>query len=95
MRIIGRDILDEFKQRHPPARKALDAWVALVAGNEFEQFPELKRFFHAADYVEPMTVFDVGGNKYRLIARVDYGLKTVVVKDVLTHADYNRDRWKR
>jgi mRNA interferase HigB len=65
-----------------------------MESNGFKHFPDLKRVFPSADYVKPKTVFNVGGNKYRLITWVDYGLQTVVVKEALTHEEYDRDRWK-
>jgi mRNA interferase HigB len=94
VRIIGRDIVDAFQRRHPPSRKPLEAWVALMSGNDFGRFADVRGLFRSADYVAPVTVFDVGGNKYRLIARVDYGLRAVAVHAVLTHEEYDRERWK-
>lgn len=54
----------------------------------------LKVDFPSADYVPPFTVFNVKGNKYRLIALIDYSEQIVVVRDVLTHATYSKGRWR-
>jgi len=51
--------------------------------------------FPKADYVKPRTVFNIGGNKYRLITTVDYGLQSVVIKEALTHEEYDREGWKK
>jgi mRNA interferase HigB len=45
--------------------------------------------------VAVVTVFNVGGNKYRLLTLVNYGRQTVEVVDVLTHAEYDKEQWKR
>lgn len=95
MRIVGRDILDKFKRRHSRSRASLDAWASLVEANRFDRFSRLKGLFQSADFVKPLTVFNVGGNKYRLVARIDYDLQVVLIKDVLTHEEYDRERWKK
>ncbi|WP_335340494.1 type II toxin-antitoxin system HigB family toxin [Burkholderia sp. PAMC 28687] len=60
----------------------------------FKDLNDLKATFGAADYVKPHTVFDIGGNKYRLIAAIHYNMHKVFVRNVLTHAEYDTDKWK-
>ena len=67
-------------------------WYKLVRQHDFSSFAELKAVFATADAVDNFTVFDVGGNKYRIIARVIYKLKTVFIRNVFTHDKY--DSWK-
>ena len=55
---------------------------------------QLKTSFPSADYVPPFTVFNVKGNKYRLVTLIDYAERVVVVRDVLTHAAYSKGKWK-
>lgn len=50
--------------------------------------------FPSADGVENLTVFDIGGNKYRLIALVDYEYQKVFIRAILTHAEYDKEGWK-
>jgi mRNA interferase HigB len=66
-----------------------------MESNSFKHFVELKKTFGSADQVKPYTVFDISGNKYRLIAVVDYGLQSVAVESVLTHAEYGKGRWRK
>jgi mRNA interferase HigB len=54
----------------------------------------MKMTFNTVDYVDGKTIFDVGGNNFRLIAWIDFAKEIVQVADVLTHAEYARDRWK-
>lgn len=60
----------------------------------FQGFNELRQIFPSADFVSNFTIFNVGGNNYRLITYVDYEYKIVFVRAVLTHAEYDKDNWK-
>lgn len=92
--ILGSDKLEGFKKKHPAARKALAKWESVVSAAAWNNFAELKASFHSADYVEGYTVFDIGGNKYRLIAIVSYRSQRVAIERVLTHEEYGREGWK-
>lgn len=94
MILAGRDKLEAFGEKYPAAEKPLKAWRKLMEENEFKHLPELKSVFGSADYDKPDTIFDIGGNKFRLVALVNYAAKTVLVKAVLTHAEYDK-RGKR
>ena len=61
----------------------------------FTDFNDLRGTFASADYVDGLTVFNIGGNKYRLIAAIHYNRCKVYVRAVLTHERYDRDGWKR
>ena len=65
-----------------------------MESNSFEHFIDLKKTFGSADQVKPHTVFDISGNKYRLIAVVDYSLQSLSIESVLTHAEYSKGRWR-
>jgi mRNA interferase HigB len=60
-----------------------------MESNNFKHFIELKKTFGSADQVKPHTVFNISGNKYRLIAVVDYALQSVSIECVLTHSEYD------
>ncbi|NJR74911.1 MAG: type II toxin-antitoxin system HigB family toxin [Scytonema sp. CRU_2_7] len=59
-----------------------------------QNFVELRQLFPSADQVSHLTVFNIGGNNYRLIALVDYKYQKVFIRHVLTHAEYNKEDWK-
>ena len=94
MHIITRKRLNEFANRYPDSKNALAQWYALVKRNDFESFAELRRLFPSADKVGKLTVFNIGGNKVRLIAAIHYNRKKVYIRAVLTHSDYDKDKWK-
>lgn len=60
----------------------------------WKTLPELKQTFNSADDVEGRVVFNIGGNKYRLIAVIRYELSLVIIQRVLTHEEYDRGGWK-
>jgi len=95
MHVIAKPALVAFWTAHPPAREPLEAWHRIMRAQDFRNFSELQKTFASADYVEGCTVFDIGGNKYRLIAVIHYNRQKVYIRAVLTHKEYDRDAWKR
>lgn len=95
MRIIGRDLLEQFQKRHTDAASSLGSWLKVCQANDFKHFSDLRKTFGSADLVSPYTVFNVGGNKYRLIALINYSISTIQVAHILTHADYDKGRWRK
>ena len=89
----SRGALVEFWQRHPDAKPSLEAWYTVVRGAKTPA--EMKTIYANADLVGCRTVFNIAGNKYRLIARVNYQTQRVFVLHILTHAKYDRRDWKQ
>lgn len=92
--VITRKRLREFAARHRQAAGPLQAWYAIMSKSDFDSFAEIRRVFGSVDKVGKFTVFDLGGNKYRLIVAVHYNRKKVYIRHVLTHAEYDQDKWK-
>jgi mRNA interferase HigB len=94
MRIIKRAALVRFWERHSKAKASLEAWYAVVHKAKWTNPMEMKQVYGNADLVGRRTVFNIAGNKYRLIARVNYVSQTVFVLHVLTHSEYDKGAWK-
>lgn len=94
MRIIKRGALVDFWQEHPDAKASLESWYAVVRSASWHTPAEMKAVYRSADIVGRRTVFNIAGNKYRLIARVNYETQRVFVLYILTHAQYDRGDWK-
>lgn len=94
MRIVSERRLKVFAQRHSQAKSPLDSWRTTVKLSTWKTKAELKRTFPSADFVGDKTVFNIGGNNYRLIAYVHYRAQIVYVKHVLTHDEYDKGDWK-
>ena len=90
--VIAKSTLRAFWENHADARSALESWYKLLAKSDATNFAELKQTFGSADYVQPdYVIFDIKGNHYRIITRINFTYKTVWIKHILTHAAY--DRW--
>jgi mRNA interferase HigB len=93
MRVISRKKLVEFWEVHAEAEPPLRAWFSLITSTRFENPHQVKQAFGSVDFLGGhTTVFDIGGNKYRLVVdmRYDLGAGRVYVRHVVTHAEYDR-----
>jgi mRNA interferase HigB len=93
--VIAKPALVAFWMKHPAAERPLQAWHHTMESEVFADFNDLRETFPSADYVDGLTVFNIGGNKYRLIAAIHYNRRKVYIRCVLTHAEYDRGDWKR
>lgn len=94
MKIISNSALRSFAATHPLADASLQGWRRVIEKNRFTNWSELKTAFNTVDKVGELVVFDVGGNKYRLIAYVRFEKQIVYIKAVLTHREYDKGAWK-
>ena len=94
MHIITRKRLNEFAEKHPTAIAGLAHWYRLMKKNDFANFAALRASFPHADQVGGLTVFNIGGNKARLIAAIHYNRRKLYIRGVLTHAEYDAGGWK-
>lgn len=73
----------------------LEEWFRKASDLRVNSFPALRRTFGSADYVDGFTLFDVGGNRYRIAAVIHYDKQRLYVRRVMTHAEYDRDDWRK
>ena len=92
--MIAKPALIRFWLKHPDAKSSLSAWHSIMASSDFGNFNDLRRTFAGADHVNGKTVFNIAGNKYRLIAAMHYDRRKVYIRHVLTHAEYDFGKWK-
>ncbi len=92
MQVIARRTLKEFWARHPHAEGPIRAWLAVAAKAHWAKPSEIKRQFGGTvDFVgDNRVIFDLGGNKYRLVVHVSFTFGRVLVKFIGTHAEYDR-----
>jgi len=95
MHIITRKRLKKFAERRRDAEEPLARWYHIVSKADFEDFDALKRTFGSVDKVGEYTVFNIGGNKYRLIVAIHYNRRKIYIRHVLTHTEYDTDKWKK
>ena len=90
MHIISQKMLRTFWADHPPAESPLRAWYKAVSRAVWADFAEVRALYPHADQVGKFTVFNIGGNKYRLVAAVHYRGKRIYVRFIGTHRDYEK-----
>lgn len=91
MRIIAKRTLRAFWQKHPDARGPLEAWHAEVKKADWAGPRDVKKRYRAASFLgDNRIAFNIGGNKYRLVVKVNYFYKIVYIRFAGTHAEYDR-----
>jgi mRNA interferase HigB len=94
MKIISNSALRAFAANHPQGEAPLQGWRRVIEKNSFANWAELKAAFNAVDKVNELAVFDIGGNKYRLMAYIRFEKQILYIKAVLTHREYDKGAWK-
>ena len=97
MHVISRKALADFWSVHPPAQGPMTAWFKVVEGATFRNFAAVRETFNSADKVGDFTVFNVGGEGYRVVAAIHFNRQKLYIRHVFTHAEYERwsDRLRR
>ncbi len=94
MRIISTSKLKLDATKYPDLKHIIDSWCMVVKSVIWEHLEDVKKVYPTAEAVSNFTVFNLKGNKYRLIVGIDYQKQIVYYKYLLTHAEYDKDRWK-
>jgi mRNA interferase HigB len=94
MHIISRKALLEFSKSYGDSSSALDSWYQIVSKAKWQHINDVKKVYPFADAVSNFTVFNIKGNKYRLIVSINYQNQVVFIKYVLTHTEYDSGNWK-
>ncbi len=94
MHIISHAKVLQAQAQHPSCRLALDNWYRLAKRVHWQNYAQVKACFPAVDKVGDKFVFDIGGNKLRLIAAIHFNTGRLFVRAVLTHGEYDKGDWK-
>lgn len=95
MHVITKKRIQEAKEMYPEFGHSLDGWYRVIAKNNFNNFADLKRTFNSIDKVGTLYVFDIGGNKLRLIASIHFNRQRLYIRNILNHREYDRGLWKK
>ena len=94
MRIIGKAAITEFAREHPDALEALMHWYLVIKRAQWKNLADVRGDFPHADLVGIFTVFNLGGNQYRLISAIKYRWQIMYIRQVLTHRGHDKEKWK-
>jgi mRNA interferase HigB len=90
MRLISRRPLREFWKSYPDAETSLRHWITAVESAAWKTFADVRKVFGSADQAGQFTVFNIAGNKYRLIVVIHYNTQRTYVRHIFTHKEYNK-----
>jgi mRNA interferase HigB len=92
VKVLGERLLTDFAQKHATARKPLGRFLEIARAATWKHMPDVKATLASADFdADAQTfIFDIGGNKYRLLASIDFTEQMMVIEEVMTHEQYNR-----
>lgn len=91
MIVISYKTIRDFFRKHPDAEDALNNWYVITEMADWANYYEAKQIFNTIDAVgNDLYVFNIRGNKYRLIARIIFRVRTVFIKFIGTHGEYDR-----
>ena len=92
--VISRKALRAFRARPPDSERPLGRWFKIMRQTQFRSFATLRHTFPSADKVGEFVVFNIAGNKYRLVASIHFNRGRVYIRHVLTHEVYERGGWR-
>ncbi len=90
MRVISKRAIRAFVRIHPGAREPLEHWWRITQRASWNSLAEVRNDFRHADIVGKYTVFNVAGNKYRVITSIKYPWQVVYIRHIMTHAEYDK-----
>lgn len=94
MRIISEKAIRKFVKENPSAQNIFNKFKDAVLEADWTNFSDLRETFNSADIYKNCVVFNVGGNKYRVIGIVEYEKHLVFIRAILIHKEYDKDKWK-
>lgn len=95
MHIITQKRVFEAAEKYKDCANALNQWYRVMKKVEPQDFAELRNLFNSVDKVDDLYVFNIGGNKLRLIAAIHFNRKRVFIRSILTHKEYDKMKWRR
>ena len=95
MKVLGTEVLAKASSTHRDLTNPIAAWLTIARLAKWKNLNELRLTWRGTDCVKGQTIFNIKGNKYRLFATVNYSSQTIIVKDLVTHAEYSKRGWNK
>jgi len=94
VKILNQQLIIDFTKKHPQAKPVLSKWSQVVLDSKWASSNDVNSTFSTASLVKGIWIFNLGGNKFRLAASIKFQMDTLTVISVMTHNEYNKDKWK-
>jgi mRNA interferase HigB len=95
LRVLGTEVLDAAKKTHRDLTSSVATWLMIAREATWKNLNEVRLTWRKTDCVKGKTIFNIKGNKYRLIAVVNYASQTIILKMLVTHNEYSRGEWNQ
>jgi mRNA interferase HigB len=95
LKVLGTEVLDKAKKVHGDLTSSLTTWLTIARDARWKNLHEVRLTWRNTDCVKGKTIFNIKGHRYRLIAIVNYASQTIVIKMLLTHAEYSEGGWNQ
>jgi mRNA interferase HigB len=95
LNVISKRGLFERAVKFSDAKTALQLWFDTAVEADWRNLEDVRASFPATDMVENLAIFNIRGNRYRLITRLVFQYRRIYIKEFLTHAEYDKGRWKK
>jgi mRNA interferase HigB len=95
LRVLGTEVLDKARKTHRDLTSPVATWLTIAREARWKNLNELRLTWRNTDCVKGKTIFNIKGNRYRLIAMVNYASQTIVVRMLVTHAEYSMGEWNK
>ena len=91
---MSHKAIRKFGESVPMHAALLDRWYGVAKRATWVSFAEAKESFNAADSVAPFVIIDIGGNKFRLIAEINFIRRVLFIRRIMTHKEYTKGAWR-
>jgi mRNA interferase HigB len=95
LHVISKSAWRQAVAADPTLEGPLSQWHKIASTAAWQNLVEVRQTYPTADFVDPYTVFNIRGNAYRLIVKIEYKWQIIFVKHLLNHADYDKGGWKK
>jgi mRNA interferase HigB len=95
LHVISKSAWRQAVAADPTLEGPLSQWHKIASTATWQNLMEVRQTYPTADFVDPYTVFNIRGNAYRLIVKIEYKWQIIFVKHLLNHADYDKGGWKK
>jgi len=90
VKVLGTEVLDKASRTHGDLTTSIATWLTIARLANWKNLNDLRLTWRYTDCVKGQTIFNIKGNKYRLLAIVNYASQTIIVKNLITHAEYSK-----
>lgn len=94
MPVISKSAWRAVVAADPTVESSISAWYKIARAAAWRSIVDVRQTYPHADFVDPYTVFNINGNNYRLIVKIEYKYQLIFVKGLVTHSEYHQGGWK-